>query len=732
MMEEDAIYLQSQTIEWSNPKQVDLKAESFDSGMRIASNAKFLGIRIPMRLHGLVRPAALERAIQRRQDLGKPIGGLRWWLSEKVGESPAKLDVALVQRTALNIKFISKQLGFLDADCSAVIDSTKERTVEVRYLLEPGPLWKLGSIDWSDNQMGMDGAVSQIEIDMKPGDDFAVDDLEATRNQVARDLRNRGFASVQASHVNFIADTSQARHLHEVKLEIELAPEGWFNEETPKPHQEARFGRVTWSVEGAENDSLIRSNVVEFLMSIEEGMRYNDRVLQETQRRVVELPCVSRVDIPGSFNGLVNEQLIYDVNVLLHPAKRFGMTTSLDMTRTDARYGPVLSWSLMDRLASGRGDEWDIQLSGGITSTRPFSYSNDYLVPNSGAWMVQAHYSTLGIPPIPLLKLRPSNRARSDFAFNWGRENRPEYAQNSLIFKWGFHFIENPASRSEFRMDLMEFRRLKISTEEGFRQWLEDQSNPYLTARFQDYASILSRVDWRTDWSVSSRVGGSFRIQAEWTGWGLEALANNRNWASNESGQLLLGNIPFAHYFRTEGEWIWERKENQQKGTSWHGRLRGGWAVNGANFNGIPFDRSFFAGGANGLRGWSARDLGPGFANPDDFNGGFVSGLGDLQGELSVETRKDLTEVFEMAFFTDLGNVWLQNSSADVASEKLTFDLRSLAWGAGVGARLDFEFFIFRVDAALRLHDPVQMHGKRWISEGPSKGTLHLGIGYPF
>ena len=108
-----------------------------------------------------------------------------------------------------------------------------------------------------------------------------------------------------------------------------------------------------------------------------------------------------------------------------------------------------------------------------------------------------------------------------------------------------------------------------------------------MTARFQDYASILSRVDWRTDWSVSSKIGGAFRIQAEWTGWGLEALANNRNWAANESGQFLLGNIPFAHYFRTEAEWIWERKESQKKGTSWHGRLRGGWAVNGANFNGI-------------------------------------------------------------------------------------------------------------------------------------------------
>ena len=288
MMEADSIYLQSQTIEWPNAKQVALKSESFDSGMRIASNAKFLGIRIPMRLHGLVRPAALDRAIQRRQDVGKPIGGLRWWLSEKMGEPPAKLDVTLVQRTALNIKFISKQLGFLDADCTAVIDTINERTVEVRYLLEPGPLWKVGSIDWSDAQMGMDGVVSQIEIDMKPGDDFAIDALEVTRNRVAQDLRNRGFASVQASHVNFTADTSQSRHLHEVKLEIELAPEGWSNEETPKRRKEARFGRVTWSVEGAKGDSLIRSNVVEFLMSIEEGMRYNDRVLRETQRRVVE------------------------------------------------------------------------------------------------------------------------------------------------------------------------------------------------------------------------------------------------------------------------------------------------------------------------------------------------------------------------------------------------------------------------------------------------------------
>lgn len=731
-MDEQAVFVADQKIIWPDSQKKVIDESAFDSGIRIASNSKFLGIRVPMRLHGMVRAEALEHSVQARFDAGKPKGGIRWWLSEKVGESPAILDEHLVARTALNIQYICKQMGYLNAKCHVALDTLRHRTVEINYTLDPGRLWTLASVDWAEKELTLSESIPKIVERMAKGQPFAVQTLERARNELARAFRNKGFASIQASHINFLADTAIENGNPKVHLLIQLAPEGWTDEDTPRMHQQARFGDISWSIEGEGDDHSLRTEVIEFLMTIEPDMRYNERVLKETQMRLTELPGVSRVDIPGSFSGVKKDQLVYDVNVLIHPVKRFGMTTALDMTRTDARYGPVLSWSLMDRIASRRGDEWDLQLLGGLTSTRPFSYSSDYLIPNSATWSVEAHYSTLGIPPISLTKLRPSNRARSDFAFNWARENRPEYAQNSLIFKWGFNFVENPTRGSEVRVDLVEFRRLKVESEANFQQWLDEQSNPFLTARFQDYASLLSRLDWRTNWALQNRLNGTFRLQAEWTGWGLEVLGRSQNWRMNESDQLMLGNIPFAHYFRTEADWVWKWVSHKHSGLSWHGRMRGGWSINGDNFDGIPFDRAFFAGGANGLRGWSARDVGPGFADPEDYNSGFIAGLGDFQGELSFEARKSMNSVLEMAVFSDIGNVWLRSAALSDSSEELTFDLRSVAWGSGLGMRLDFDFFILRLDAALRIYDPSESLNQRWISSGNPKGAVHLGIGYPF
>ena len=731
-MNEQAVFVSDQKIIWPATQEKVIEESAFDSGMRIAANSKFMGIRVPMRLHGLVRPQALEHSLQSRSDAGKPQGGVRWWLSEKVGEAPAIVDDYLVARTALNIESICKQMGYLNAQCHAEKDTLSHRTVEIHYFLNPGPLWSIASVDWADQKLGSTETTPKLTERLQMGEPFAVETLERTRINLAQDFRNKGFASIQASHINFLADTAVENGNAMVRLLVQLAPEGWTEQGEPRLHQQARFGKVSWSIEGEGDDHPLRAEVIEFLLAVEPDMRYNERVLKETQRRLSELPGVSRVDVPGSLNGIKNNQLVYDVDVLIHPAKRFGMTTALDMTRTDARYGPVLSWSLMDRIASQRGDEWDFHLSGGLKSTRPFSYSSDYLIPNSATWSLEAHYSTLGIPPISLMKLRPSNRARTDFAFSWARENRPEYAQNSLVFKWGFHFVENPNRGSEIRIDLLEFKRLKVESEADFRQWLDDQSNPFLTARFQDYSSVLSRVDWRTNWTVRNRLKGTLRLQAEWTGWGLEVLVRSQQWTVNELNQLLLGNIPFAHYFRTEAAWIWELESHQYSGLSWHGRVRGGWSITGDNFEGIPFDRAFFAGGANGLRGWTARDLGPGFADPENFDSGFIAGLGDFQGELSFEARKSLNDALEMAVFSDVGNVWLRGTELDTFDESLTFDLNSVAWGAGLGMRLDFDFFIFRLDAALRIHDPSESANQRWINKGRPDGAVHLGIGYPF
>jgi outer membrane protein assembly factor BamA len=146
----------------------------------------------------------------------------------------------------------------------------------------------------------------------------------------------------------------------------------------------------------------------------------------------------------------------------------------------------------------------------------------------------------------------------------------------------------------------------------------------------------------------------------------------------------------------------------------------------------LPFDRAFFAGGANGVRGWTVRDLGPGFTQQEELNAGYVPGVGDVQLDVGFEFRKELTDAFGAAWFSDAGNVWVNQTSSSSSAQEVEFSLRSLAWGAGLGLRFDFEFFLLRLDGALRLHDPAQVEGQRWIGQGSPRGMVHLGIGHPF
>ena len=109
-----------------------------------------------------------------------------------------------------------------------------------------------------------------------------------------------------------------------------------------------------------------------------------------------------------------------------------------------------------------------------------------------------------------------------------------------------------------------------------------------------------------------------------------------------------------------------------------------------------------------------------------------MPGVGDVQLDVGLEFRKELTDAFGAAWFTDAGNVWIHQTSSSSPAQEAEFSLRSLAWGAGLGLRFDFEFFLLRLDGALRLYDPAQGEGQRWIGQGSPRGMVHLGIGYPF
>ena len=109
-----------------------------------------------------------------------------------------------------------------------------------------------------------------------------------------------------------------------------------------------------------------------------------------------------------------------------------------------------------------------------------------------------------------------------------------------------------------------------------------------------------------------------------------------------------------------------------------------------------------------------------------------ILGVGDVRLDVQLEWRRALNDTWSLAAFTDAGNVWLHGEEAPELAAFEWGNWESLAWSLGAGVRYDLEFFLLRLDGALRLHDPAAEPSARWIGNNGIKGALHLGLGVPF
>ncbi|MCX6270794.1 MAG: BamA/TamA family outer membrane protein [Bacteroidetes bacterium] len=154
------------------------------------------------------------------------------------------------------------------------------------------------------------------------------------------------------------------------------------------------------------------------------------------------------------------------------------------------------------------------------------------------------------------------------------------------------------------------------------------------------------------------------------------------------------------------------------------------------NSEALPFDKGFYAGGANGMRGWAIRSLGPGSFN-DASSIYKYDKMGDILLESNLEFRFPIIGWLNGAFFGDAGNIWLLNPSEQIPGGEFKWDVffRQMALDAGFGFRLDFSFFIFRLDGAIKLRDPALDEPVRWVDlrfMNPTDIMWNFGIGYPF
>ncbi|MEG0701741.1 MAG: BamA/TamA family outer membrane protein, partial [Muribaculaceae bacterium] len=149
-----------------------------------------------------------------------------------------------------------------------------------------------------------------------------------------------------------------------------------------------------------------------------------------------------------------------------------------------------------------------------------------------------------------------------------------------------------------------------------------------------------------------------------------------------------------------------------------------------------PFEKRFYAGGANGVRGWAVRTLGPGTFNGNNSVNNFINQCGDIRLNLSLEYRTKLFWVVEMGIFVDAGNIWTIRDYENQPGGKFKFNsfYKEIAAAYGLGIRLDFTYFLLRFDLGMKAHNPAKDQ-EAWPIFSPNwrrDATFHFSVGYPF
>lgn len=333
--------------------------------------------------------------------------------------------------------------------------------------------------------------------------------------------------------------------------------------------------------------------------------------------------------------------------------------------------------------------------------------------------------------PIPQSRLPKSVRPRTRFAGGVNFQERPDYKRYIVKVTSGYEW--QLRSNMSMSFNPFEINSVSIFPDPSFVKKIEALNDQRLKNSYSDH--IITAMTWSVildKQNNRSKNHYSFlRFNIESAGWIVNAFRKSLNYAVNDQGIAMVFNIPYAQYFRTDIDYR-QFFKLRQKDQLLAARFYLGIGNPYGNMDVLPFEKSFYVGGGNGIRAWPVRTIGPGsFTDVNELIR--FDRSGDFGLETSFEYRFPMYSTFHGALFFDAGNVWLKNRNDKYpGGEFVPSDFfRELALGTGLGIRI-VTFFVIRVDAGIKLHDPSKPEGERWVIDqiNLKRVNWNFGIGY--
>ena len=684
------------------------------------------------------------------------------WI-RRVGAPPVIYDSTLTMASENQLQRALNNKGYIkNTVTSDVKINPKKKKAQVNYNITLNEPYRIRSIKYEINNDSIRDIILGDTTDFPIKCSSLLDHkkLDDERELIVRRLRNNGYYAFNKSYITFLADT--AANSRDVDLTLTLSDK---TQDLPHvPHLETHrqffvrnvifvtnYDAVTMQ-EGVYGDPdyyngitvlygedrYIDKKILDENCFIRPGKLYNANDIDRTYKALGRLGIIKFINIDMKAVGEIDGELWIDAYILLNRDKSQTISFSLEGTNSEGDLGFGIGADYQHRNIFKGSEILNVKFKASYESL-----SGDL----SG--LINDNYSEysgdVGItfPKFKMPFLRESFKRRiqasTEFMTSFNYQERPEYTRVIAGAGWKYIWSErNNQMRHTFNLIDISYIYLPKSK----INFLDSITNPLLRYSYENHLIMrMGYTFYKTNRRATTPFATTFqdniytvRASAETAGNLLYGISHLVNQKREEDDSYKVFGTRYSQYVKLDGDFAITHYINQRSSLAFHAGV--GVAVPYGNSTVLPFEKRFYSGGANSVRGWGVRTLGPGSFDGKKAQNSFIYQCGDIRLDLNLEYRCKLFWVLELGAFVDCGNIWTikeyENQPGGVF--KINKFYEQLALSYGLGLRMDFTYFLVRFDVGMKAHNPASGH-EHWPLLSPSfkrDAELHFSVGYPF
>ncbi len=670
---------------------------------------------------------------------------LRRW-----GEEPVIYNQEETEYTAKKLATVLYNQGFLHANAKVKLDTLTPKKIGLTYTLQAGDLYEISQHKEFFKDKHIDSLLHPIDSAktkkkfpnelytsyLRSGTPLSSDNMQRERHRISRILRNRGYYDFKDENIYFRVDTNK------------FIKDVWVHTVLDSCYQQYRIGKISvWQNMEPHNPAFkeesksgilfyrkqkrwLHPNILAKRIFLHKGAIYSSELNRQTYSALMDLQSNSSVSIKYSKDTTSSKPILNcDIITTIDPNKEFML--ELVGTHSDGNLGANTAFGIKHNNLFHGSEELSLL----------FRIGYENLSDNTQDHLNYGFETSLSLPRVILPILYKSkdirSKASTDLNFIFDSQYRPEFSRKLFSFNWGYSWslFQKPKLRHKLKLAEIDYMRFDYINKEFYTAMPDITRMLYYRNQFvlgSSYTLNYSSLGGKSP--RYARNIHNIRLHLQAAGNILRSISKLINSPQDRYGAYALMNINYAQFIRSELNYSGLYRLNKRNTLATHFATQVVYPYGNSRI--LPIDLRYFSGGANSMRGWGVRSLGPGSMTKKENNNIFFQS-GDIKLDMTLEHRKRISPSFEFATFLDAGNIWTIYPYKAQENGDFSFHrfYKEIALSTGFGLRWDFNYFLLRLDMGIKLYDPQEPMNRRWVFGDKSLSELcafHFALGYPF